>query len=116
MQNPSSDWEMIAILFSHLEGKGIQWAAAMWEKQGEEMHDYRLFKTAFTRGFDHQVAGRQGGEWLADKVVSDCSTCGRKNYLQQTMCSNSALLRLPVTGLLHRSVPRSAVVSTSDQS
>lgn len=46
MENPASNREQIATLFSNLGGKALQWAATIWEKQGEETQSNEHFKDA----------------------------------------------------------------------
>ena len=58
VHHPSlSDDQKVATVISHLGGRALEWATAVWRGRGEELSSYADFVRRFREVFDHPPEG-----------------------------------------------------------
>ena len=74
--------ERVSALISRLTGKALEWANAIWGREGLTLDNYEDFTRRFRAVFDHPPEGRAvGGRRENACIISDRGRGAHKNSL-----------------------------------
>lgn len=86
LQNAATDYDKIVTLLSRLGGRALQWAMAVWEKQGNKRQSYERFVSAMRLVFDDRAVGQQGRRTAADYTLEFRIIAVESNWTLVSLC------------------------------